>query len=100
MKRWAAMLGAVVLSVTCLAAVSVPTWAAPGDEVAQPEEIDLSLYDTQTALTAYVSNVLGVNGNDKHDDNRVESPMTVGNAGAYVGYGDEDKGFSAYVMSN
>lgn len=65
-----------------------------------PEEIGVSLYDTQTSLAAYVNNVVGVNGNDKHDKNRIEDPQTVGNAGAYVGYGDEDKGFYSFVMSN
>lgn len=74
------------------------------NEVGQIDTIELSLYEVQTALTAYVNNVVGVNGNDKHANNRVESTSSaaneIGNAGAYVGYGDVDAGFSAYIMSN
>lgn len=81
------------------------TTSSKKDDGAKPaEEIGVSLYDTQTALVAYVNNVVGVNGNDKHDDNKVESTApsgnVIGNAGAYVGYGDVDKGFYSFIMSN
>ena len=70
------------------------------DNVSEAESIGVSFYSTQTALSAYVNDVVGVNGNDLHDDNKVEDPGTVGNAGAYVGYGDVDKDFNEYIMSS
>lgn len=48
------------------------------------------LYDATTALTAYVNDVVGANANDKHNNQRVENPQNAGNAGAYVGYGDQE----------
>lgn len=70
------------------------------DNVSEAESIGVSFYSTQTALSAYVNDVVGVNGNDLHNDNKVEDPVTVGNAGAYVGYGDVDKDFNEYIMSS
>lgn len=101
-KKWS------ILFLICLLAVSCPTFVYADkknneNEVGQIETIDLSLYDVQTALSAYVNNVVGVNGNDKHANNRVEATgknNIMGNAGAYVGYGDIDAGFSSYIMSN
>lgn len=58
------------------------------------------IYDVSTALTAYVNNVVGANGNDKHNNQRVENPGSVGNAGAYVGYGDEKQKFVSFITSN
>lgn len=56
--------------------------------------------DVSTALTAYVNNVVGANGNDKHNNQRVENPGNAGNAGAYVGYGDESLGFTPFITSS
>lgn len=66
------------------------------------ETIGTSLYDVSTALTAYVNRVLSPNTNDKHPSNKVTelSGNNVGNAGAFVGYGDVDKDFTAFVVSN
>lgn len=94
-----------VLGMVCMT-LTVPVYATPSEDgnVEKPKETNVSLYDTQIALSAYVNDVLGVNGNDKHEHNRVEStskiPGNIGNAGAYVGYGDEDAGFHSFIMSN
>lgn len=69
-------------------------------EIKEPEEIDVSMYSVSTALTAYVNYVVGTNGNELHQSHRVESPRTAGNAGAYVGYGDPDTGFTSFITSN
>lgn len=59
------------------------------------------IYDVTTALTAYVNNVVGANSNDKHNNQRVENPQKMGNAGAYVGYGDEKKQkFEGFITNN
>lgn len=98
-----------LLCVSLLFLHSVTVFAAPDEknsDIKGPEETQLSLYDTQTALSSYVNSVLGVNGNDKHHDNRVEATNEIaqnhqiGNAGAYIGYGDEEAGFSSFIMSN
>lgn len=85
----------------CLFATGVPVFASSTEEesVSEVDQAGVSLYETQTALTAYVNNVIGVNGNEKHDEHRVENPKTVGNAGAYVGYGDSEKGCYDFVTS-
>ena len=69
-------------------------------EIKEPEEIDVSMYSVSTALTAYVNYVVGTNGNEYHPDHRVESPQTAGDAGAYIGYGDPDRGFTSFITSN
>lgn len=58
------------------------------------------LYDATTALTAYINDVVGANSNDKHNDQRVENPGSAGNAGAYVGYGDEEQDFVPFIIMN
>lgn len=58
------------------------------------------MYDVSTALTAYVNNVVGANSNDKHNNQRVENPGNVGNAGAYVGYGDSKQKFQGFITNN
>lgn len=85
----------------CLFATGIPVFASSTEEesVSEADQAGVSLYETQTALTAYVNNVIGVNGNEKHDKHRVENPETVGNAGAYVGYGDKEKGCYDFVTS-
>lgn len=102
------ILSGVIISMMLICSMQLPVFAAPSEDgnVEKPEETNVSLYDTQTALSTYVNDVLGVNGNDKHHNNRVESTTpnghdhVVGNAGAYVGYGDEDAGFHSFIMSN
>lgn len=89
-----------ILAVLLTLLWSVPVYATSDDGASSPEEIGVSLYETQTALAAYVNDVVGVNGTDLHDSNRVESTGSVGNAGAYVGYGDADRGFYSFLMSN
>lgn len=78
-----------------------PVYADPpsGDDSGDVETVG-DIYDVSTALTAYVNNVVGANGNDKHNNQRVENPGSVGNAGAYVGYGDEKQKFVSFITSN
>lgn len=66
----------------------------------EAEGIGTSLYEVSTALSAYANDVVGPNANDKHDTHELSEMNAVGNAGAYVGYGDEDAGFHAYIASN
>lgn len=87
----------VILLGTCL--FTAPVFAAPDDTGSETETVG-DIYDVSTALTAYVNNVVGANGNDKHNEQRVENPGNVGNAGAYVGYGDENQGFVSFITSN
>lgn len=85
-----------MLFLTCMV-TSVPVYATTsGDDSSTVGD----LYDVTTALTAYVNNVVGANGNDKHNNQRVENPLNVGNAGAYVGYGDEKNDFVAFITAN
>lgn len=88
--------------ILCMVAVfmisPIHVYAASGVD----EEVETvgDLYDVTTALTAYVNNVVGANSNDKHNSQRVENPGNVGNAGAYVGYGDEKKqDFVSFITS-
>lgn len=73
---------------------------AGGTEASAAEGIGTSLYEVSTALSAYANDVVGPNANDKHDTHELSEMNKVGNAGAYVGYGDEDAGFHAYIASN
>ena len=70
-----------------------------GDDGGEVETVG-GLYDATTALTAYINDVVGANSNDKHNDQRVENPGSAGNAGAYVGYGDEDQDFVPFITMN
>lgn len=74
--------------------------AGGGTQASQAEGIGTSLYEVSTALSAYANDVVGPNANDKHDTHELSEMNKVGNAGAYVGYGDEDAGFHAYIASN
>lgn len=87
----------------------VPTYAS-GSQASTEDGVGTSLYDVTTALTAYASNVVGSNTNDKQVDES-NSPVSahqvwilknadVGDAGAIVGYGDKQKGFIAFVTAN
>lgn len=73
----------------------------------ESEGINTSLYDVSTALTAYANDVVGSNTNDKHDDHTLKEMKNIapsegrpGIAGAFIGYGDEDKSFHSYISSN
>ena len=80
-----------------------PTYASSSKKDEEVETVG-DIYDVSTALTAYVNAVVGGNGSDEHNydtsGNRVENPGCSGNAGAYVGYGDEDNNFKASITSN
>lgn len=78
-----------------------PVYATSGG-VSQSENIGTSMYDVSTALTAYANSVVGSNTNDKHASHQLSemAGRSAGTAGAYVGYGDEDHGFSAYISAN
>lgn len=106
-KKWrriiAFMLACCVLCLTSMQYVSADTSAS------ESEGIGTSMYDVSTSLTAYANSVIGSNTNDKHSDHILkEIPDAVGNddickpgiAGAFIGYGDEDKDFYAYISSN
>ena len=69
-------------------------------EVGLQKVSDSSMYAVSTALTTYVNNVMGVNGNDRHMGSLLESPRSVGNAGAYIGYGDVDQGFTSFITTS
>ena len=93
------VLSSLILCMLCMFVLSpVQVYAASGGD----EEVETvgDLYDVTTALTAYVNNVVGANSNDKHNSQRVENPGNVGNAGAYVGYGDAKKqDFVSFITS-
>lgn len=92
---------AVLLAICLMIPMSVS--AVP--DSSESEGIYTSMYDVSTALTSYANNVVGSNTNDKHDDHmlremRIGSSLHPGIAGAFIGYGDEDKDFYAYISSN
>lgn len=100
-KKKACQTIAILLMFCMLIPASVS--AAPGSS--ESDSISVSMYDVSTALTSYANNVVGSNTNDKHDDHTLKelnfgSDLHPGIAGAFVGYGDEDKGFYAYISSN
>lgn len=73
------------------------------------EGVGTSLYSVTTALTAFASNVVGANTNDKHaDDHDLAKDHRlyelnagdIGDAGCIVGYGDKSKGFISYIAAN
>lgn len=95
---------AFMLSV-CMLVLSVPSqavYASSPSGASESDGIYTSMYDVSTALTAYANNVVGSNTNDKHDDHKLKEmdEKKPGIAGAYVGYGDSDKGFYGYIASN
>lgn len=57
------------------------------------EAINQNLSSVSSALTGYVSTVLSPNAPEKHEDHALLDTKTVGNAGAFLGYGDEENGF-------
>lgn len=89
----------------CMLVLSVPSqavYASSPSGASESDGIYTSMYDVSTALTAYANNVVGSNTNDKHDDHKLKEmdEKKPGIAGAYVGYGDSDKGFYGYIASN
>ena len=99
----------LVLLVMLFGLVATPVYAT---EPSEEEGVGTSLYSVSTALTAFASNVVGANTNDKHVDDGsgadiahkvVElgaSGVDVGDAGAIIGYGDKTKGFIGYIAAN
>lgn len=69
----------------------------PNDE--PPEPIDVSFYSIASSLTAYMNDVLGTNADEDHSEHKlIEATTGVGDAGAFLGYGDEkDFGFKSYI---
>lgn len=59
--------------------------------------IDTNLYSISASLTSYVNNVLGPNSKD--NAHTAFDVGNVGNAGAYIGYGDSDFDFSAFLST-
>ena len=83
-------------------AVPVSASSTSGGGASEAEGIGTSFYDVSTALTAYANSVVGSNTNDKHADHRLSemNGQSPGVAGAFVGYGDTDRGFYAFISSN
>lgn len=83
-------------------AVPVSASSTSGGGASEAEGIGTSFYDVSTALTAYANSVVGSNTNDKHEDHRLSemNGKSPGVAGAFVGYGDTDRGFYAFISSN
>lgn len=91
-----------MLLVLCMV---IPASVSAAPDSSSSDGIGVSMYDVSTALTSYANNVVGSNTNDKHDDHTLAelnfgTTLHPGVAGAFVGYGDEDKGFYAYISSN
>lgn len=110
LTRSVSLLLAFLVFCTCFATpVEAATATTEGN-------VGSSLYSVSTALTAFASNVVGPNTNDKHGDlasgssekdhklyelsNAGVGNSNVGNGGAIIGYGDKTRGFSAYISSN
>lgn len=95
---------ALILACISLLSSSLSVSADPPDgggaSASEAEGIGTSLYEVSTALSAYANDVVGPNANDKHDTHKLSEMNSVGNAGAFIGYGDEDANFHAYIASN
>lgn len=59
--------------------------------------IDTNFYSISASLTSYVNNVLGPNSKD--NTHSVADVARSGNGGAYIGYGDKDFDFSAFIAT-
>lgn len=70
----------------------------------QDDAIDISLYGTSCALTAYANEVLSPSGRSDGDTvvHTLNDVLVAGpsGAGAVLGYGDTDYGFSPYITTN
>lgn len=63
-----------------------------------PEAIDVSLYSVSCSLTSYMNTILGVAGNDTHEDHKLKEAGTeAGDAGAFLGFGDSDYDFHSFI---
>lgn len=91
-----------VLSLFLIPAISVFGSSSSDGGASEAEGIGTSFYDVSTALSAYANSVVGSNTNDKHADHRLSEMVNRGPGvgGAFVGYGDSDRGFYAFVSSN
>lgn len=71
----------------------------PNDE--PPENVDQTLYSVSSSLTAYMNQVLSASAQEASDGNtHVLLPAStdyVGNAGAFLGYGDKDYDFKSFI---
>lgn len=63
------------------------------------ETIAQDMYSVSASLTAYVNNVLSPNAGENHSDHLILDTYRVGNAGALLGYGDEDYDFVANIVT-
>lgn len=71
----------------------------PNDE--PPEPIEETLYSVSASLTSYMNKVLSSStqsdsGSETHELLAANTPY-VGNAGAFLGFGDKDYGFKSFV---
>lgn len=95
-RRFVPVLLAVLVFMTSMPGQVV--YASGGGTNAQQEEqVGTSLYDVTTALTAFASNVVGANTNDKHSD---DSAVPAGGGGAPVGSTVGSKDHQIWEMSN
>ena len=66
-----------------------------------PEPLDFSLYALSNSLTAYLNNVLSPNASGSYasDHEILTQSVGAGNAGAFLGYGDESYGFVPFITA-
>lgn len=102
-KKWNRIISFLLLFCMLFA----PVQSVSASSASESEGINTSMYDVSTALTAYANDVVGSNTNDKHDDHTLKEMKQIasstgkpGIAGAFIGYGDEDKDFHSYISSN
>lgn len=71
----------------------------PEDEL--PEPVDHTLYALSSSLTAYMNNVLSSAADESHDDHTLSeaSGDYIGNAGSFLGYGDEDYEYQDFITN-
>ena len=85
--------------------------ASSGTEATEGSNVGSSLYEVTTALTAFASDVVGVNDNPHSgQDNALPAGyshklkemegMDAGGGGAIVGYGDPDREFQSFLAIN
>ena len=63
------------------------------------DAIEQDMYSISTALTAYVSNTLSANAGENQKNHALPNVSGAGNAGALIGYGDEDRGFQSGIFA-
>lgn len=116
-KRFVRIIAMIsVISITSAILFGTSAFAEPSSSdsgASTSDSVGTSMYDSATALTAFASNVVGANVNDKHADtnedgssgeakHRLEelTGINVGNAGCIIGYGDKENGFIGYIAAN